>query len=67
MEDGAISDIQYLKQQQEVRGAQSEIAQLTEETARFHLLSVPSLKGLPCHRLMPLVTPSAILHQWRFL
>ncbi|MEO1763655.1 MAG: HlyD family efflux transporter periplasmic adaptor subunit, partial [Cyanobacteria bacterium J06629_18] len=35
MEDGAISDIQYLKQQQEVRSAQSEIAQLTEETARL--------------------------------
>lgn len=35
MKDGAISDIQYLKQEQEVRSAQSEIAQLTEETARL--------------------------------
>lgn len=35
MKDGAISDIQYLKQEQEVRSAQSEIAQLNEETARL--------------------------------
>lgn len=35
MKDGAISSIQYLKQEQEVRSAQSEIAQLAEETARL--------------------------------
>ena len=35
MKDGAISSIQYLKQEQEVRTAQSEISQLTEETARL--------------------------------
>jgi hemolysin D len=35
MKDGAISRIQYLKQQQEVRNTQSEIDQLTQEKARL--------------------------------
>lgn len=35
MKDGGISKIQYFKQQQEVRNAQSEIDQLTQEKARL--------------------------------
>ncbi|WP_242062424.1 HlyD family efflux transporter periplasmic adaptor subunit, partial [Nostoc punctiforme] len=35
MKDGAISRIQFLKQQQEVRNTQSEIDQLTQEKARL--------------------------------
>lgn len=35
MKDGAISRIQYLKQQQEVRNSQSEIEQLIQEKARL--------------------------------
>ncbi|MCC5640147.1 HlyD family secretion protein [Nostoc sp. CHAB 5844] len=35
MKDGAISRIQYLKQQQDVRTTQSEIDQLTQEKARL--------------------------------
>jgi hemolysin D len=35
MKDGAISKIQYLKQQQEVRNAQSEIEQLQQERLRL--------------------------------
>ncbi|MBD2468816.1 HlyD family type I secretion periplasmic adaptor subunit [Nostoc sp. FACHB-145] len=36
MKDGAISRIQYFKQQQEVRNTQSEIDQLTQEKSRLH-------------------------------